>query len=106
MLLPRQQHLWHLPPLPAPVRVVRLHRAQRLAGLVVGVFFAYSNYRITLPTGLFRVRGIIHPPGISPLDGPILKSFEVVIVHCLRFCLVYLDGLHVGNYPSKICHDF
>ena len=59
-----------------------------------------------LPTGLFRVRGIIHPPGISLLDGPILKSFEVVIVHSLRFCLVYLDGLHVGNYPSKICHDF
>ena len=58
------------------------------------------------PTGLFRVRGIIHPPGISLLDGPILKPFEVVIVHSLWFCLVYLDGLHVGNYPSKICHDF
>ena len=58
------------------------------------------------PTGLFRVRGIIHPPGISLLDGPILKPFEVVIVHSHWFCLVYLDGLHVGNYPSKICHDF
>ena len=29
-------------------------------------------------TGLFRVRGIFHPPGISLLDGPILKSFKVV----------------------------
>ena len=57
-------------------------------------------------TGLFRVRGIIHPPGISLLDGPILKPFEVVIVHSHWFCLVYLDGLHVGNYPSKICHPF
>ena len=57
-------------------------------------------------TGCFRVCGIIHPPGISLLDGPILKPFEVVIVHSHWFCLVYLDGLHVGNYPSKICHDF
>ena len=60
----------------------------------------------TGPTGLFRVRGIIHPPGISLLDGPILKPFEVVIVHSHWFCLVYLDGLHVGNYPSKICNPF
>ena len=58
------------------------------------------------PTGLFRVRGIIHPPGISLTNGPILKPFEVVIVHSPGFCLVYLDGLHVGNYPSKICHNF
>ena len=58
------------------------------------------------PTGLFRVRVIIHPPGISLLDGPILKPFEVVIDHSHWFCFVYLDGLHVGNYPSKICHDF
>ena len=57
-------------------------------------------------TGCFRVRGIFDPPPISALDGPILKPFEVVIVHSLRFCLVYLDGLHVGNYPSKICHPF
>ena len=54
----------------------------------------------------FRVRKIIHPPGISLLDGPILKSFEVVRANSLRFCLVYLDGLHVGNYPSKICNPF
>ena len=59
-----------------------------------------------IPTGLFRVRGIIHPPGISLLDGPILKPFEVVIVNIFRFSLVYLDGLHVGNYPSKSCHHF
>ena len=58
------------------------------------------------PTGLFRVREIIHPPPISLLDGPILKSFEVVIAISLWFCLVYLDGLHVGNYPSKSCHHF
>ena len=57
-------------------------------------------------TGLFRVRVIIHPPGISLLDGPIQKPFEVVIVHSHWFCLVYLDGLHVGNYPSKICNPF
>ena len=56
--------------------------------------------------GCFRVRDIIHPPPISVLDAPIMKPFEVVIVHSPRFCLVYLDGLHVGNYPSKICHDF
>merc|ERR1712015_517624 len=60
----------------------------------------------TQPTGLFRVRGIIHPPGISLTNGPILKPFEVVILHSPGFCLVYLDGLHVGNYPSKICHNF
>ena len=59
-----------------------------------------------VPTGLFRVRGIIHPPGISLLDGPILKPFEVVTVNSPGFCLVYLDGLCVGNYPSKICQDF
>ena len=34
---------------------------------------------------------------ISGMGGPILKPFEVVIVHSLRFCLVYLDCLHVGN---------
>ena len=62
--------------------------------------------RNEIATGLFRVRGIIHPPGISLLDGPILKPFEVVIVHSHWFCLVYLDGLHVGNYPSKICNPF
>ena len=49
---------------------------------------------------------IFDPPPISVLDGPILKSFGVVIAISLRFCLVYLDGLYVGNYPSKICHDF
>ena len=61
---------------------------------------------LDISTGLFRVRGIIHPPGISLTNGPILKPFEVVIVHSPGFCLVYLDGLHVGNYPSKTCHDF
>ena len=35
-----------------------------------------------------------------------MKPFEVVIVHSPRFCLVYLDGLHVGNYPSKIRHHY
>ena len=58
------------------------------------------------PTGCFRVREIIDPPPISVLDGPIPKSFEVVIVHSHWFCLVYLDGLHVGNYRYKICHPF
>ena len=57
-------------------------------------------------TGLFRVRGKIQHPNISLIDGPILKPFEVVIDHSLRFCFVYLDGLHVSNYPSKICHPF
>ena len=61
---------------------------------------------IGLPTGCFRVRVIIHHPGISLTNGPILKPFEVVIVHSPRFCLVYLDGLCVGNYPSEICHHF
>ena len=59
-----------------------------------------------IPTGCFRVRGIFDPPPISALDGPILKPFGVVIAISLRFCLVYLDGLHVGNYPSKICHHY
>ena len=58
------------------------------------------------PTGLFRVRGKIQHPNISVIDGPILKPLEVVIDHSLRFCLVYLDGLDVGNYPSKICMTF
>ena len=57
-------------------------------------------------TGCFRVREIIDPPPISVLDRPILKSFGVVIVHSHWFCLVYLDGLHVGNYPSKSFHHF
>ena len=61
---------------------------------------------LDISTGLFRVRGIIHPPGISLIDGPSLKPFAVATVNSLRFCLVYLDGLHVGNYPSKICHPF
>ena len=68
--------------------------------------FSIEHVIIEQSTGCFRVRGIIHPPPISVLDGPILKSFGVVIVHSLWFCLVYLDGLHVGNYPSKICHPF
>ena len=66
----------------------------------------YLSSVYVVHTGCFRVRGIFDPPPISALDGPILKPFEVVIVHSLRFCLVYLDGLHVGNYPSKICHHY
>ena len=51
-----------------------------------------------LPTGLFRVRGIIHPPGISLLDGPILNPFEVVIVQSrekvlVRGCEKFLPAL-------------
>ena len=56
-------------------------------------------------TGLFRVRGKIQHPNIFLIDGPILKPFEVVIDHSHWFCFVYLDGLHVGNYPSIICHE-
>ena len=81
--------------------------------LIIGLLFQLyefvievSEKNVGVSTGLFRVCGIIQPPGISLTNGPILKPFEVVIVHSPGFCLVYLDGLHVGNYPSKICHDF
>ena len=57
-------------------------------------------------TGCFRVRVKIHLPPISVVDDLILKSFGVVIATTGRFCFVYLDGLHVGNYPSKTCRDF
>ena len=62
--------------------------------------------RLINTTGCFRVRVKIHPPGISVVDDLILKSFGVVIATTGRFRFVYLDGLHVGNYPSKICHEF
>ena len=63
-------------------------------------------YLFKRPTGLFRVSELFDTPLISVVEGPILKSFEVVIAISLWFCLVYLDGLYVANYLSKICHDF
>ena len=84
----------------------RMHHQISLCHLPKAKSSRYTRTHNFTCTGCFRVRVIIHPPGILLLDGPILKSFEVAIVHSLRFCLVYLDGLHVGNYPSKICHDF
>ena len=50
-------------------------------------------------TGLFRVRVNFDTPLISVVDGPILKSFEVVRANAGRFDLVYNN---VGNYPLKI----
>ena len=81
--------------------MVRLFRVKQL-----GFDYIHPLSDGVQTTGCFRVRYKFHPPPISVLDGPILKSFGVVIAISLRFCLVYLDGLYVGNYPSKICHDF
>ena len=53
------------------------------------------------PTGCLRVRGLFDTPLISVVDGPILKSFEVVRANTGRFDLVYKNASQVGNYPSK-----
>ena len=53
------------------------------------------------PTGLFRVREIIHPPPISLLDGPILKIFGVVIQCVPKFVrkvTPHLSQLYVDEF--------
>ena len=55
----------------------------------------------TEDTGCFRVRGLFDTPLISVVDGPILKSFEVVRANTGKFDLVYKNASQVGNYPSK-----
>ena len=40
---------------------------------------------------------------ITPRDGTEPRALDV---NSHWFCFVYLDGLHVENYPSKTCHDF
>ena len=57
-------------------------------------------------TGLFRVRGNFDTPLNSVVDGPILKSFEVVIAITGGFDLVYNNASQVGNYLLKIWFNF
>ena len=58
------------------------------------------------PTGLFRVRGNFDTPLNSVVDGPILKSYEVVIAITGGFDLVYNNASQVGNYLLKIWLNF
>ena len=51
----------------------------------------------TCSTGCLGVRGIFDTPLISVVDGPILKSFEVVRANTGRFDLVYRNASQVGN---------
>ena len=57
---------------------------------------------LTNLTGLFRVCGLFDTPLISVVEGPILKSFEVVTANTGRFYLVYNNASQMGIYPIKI----
>ena len=59
-------------------------------------------YLFKRPTGLFRVSELFDTPLISVVEGPILKSFEVVRASTGRFDLVYNNASQVGVYPIKI----